>query len=49
MTATGIVTASIVSTLFLIAVSQGQSPQSNQPLHEGPFQFHITFEDFFQD
>jgi hypothetical protein len=23
--------------------------QSNQPLHEGPFQFHVTFQDFFSD
>jgi hypothetical protein len=49
MTAKGIVTAGIVSTLFLIAVSQGQSPNGNQPLHEGPFQFHLTFDDFFED
>jgi hypothetical protein len=35
--------------LSVIAASQGQSAHSNQPLHEGPFEFHVTFDDFFGD
>jgi hypothetical protein len=49
MNITGIVTVGMVWALFLIPHSQGQSLDSNQPLHEGPFHFHVTLEDFFQD
>jgi hypothetical protein len=49
MKANLIVIAAIISNLFVIGASHGQSARSNEPLHEGPFQFHVTFEDFFQD
>ena len=29
-----------------VAVASGQG---NQPLHDGPFEFHVTFPDFFED
>jgi hypothetical protein len=34
---------------LLIAGTKAQSSHSNQPLREGPFQFHVIFDDFFQD
>jgi len=49
MTARAIVTAAMMSMFFLIAGSQGQAPHRNQPLHEGAFQFHVRFDDFFED
>jgi len=39
----------ISAILYLTAASRGQSSPGNQPLHEGPFEFHVTFEDFFGD
>jgi hypothetical protein len=49
MAAKRMVVAVIASILLPVAGTQAQSSHSNQPLHEGPFQFHITFDDFFKD